>query len=373
MLAYLAGAGLLLPLLTVYSPRADSYKGKRIVAYEKGFLNWLKPEYGNMQDNMNFGRLSAGMYGMVQPFVETLGMRFSRSTDLSAEDLDEADVLVLFYPNRRWKKSQLDRIEEFVERGGSLLVAGEHTIHEAMKKPGAIRYPGEEEDDTLEAGDEWAGDEEGNRVNDLLERFRMQIAFDSAEFAVGGWLQSYATVSHPVTTGLGDERNTFGVVVGASVEAGWRARPMIVGRYGIGDVGDRDKQEGGSYMGNSRYDAGERLGDIVLASEKRVLRGRVVLFGDTSSFTNNLIVSGHPFTARLYAYLAAPGPLSPQSAWRQLPGMLLIAVAPNKERDRSIWLGSRSGTWPAKDPVASPSKLSGPERRRNPRSQKNQK
>ena len=135
MLAYLAGAGLLLPLLTVYSPGVGPYKGKRIVAYEKGFLNWLKPEYGNMQDNMNFGRLSAGMYGMVQPFVETLGMRFSRSKDLSAEDLNEADVLVLFYPNRRWKKSQLDRIEEFVERGGSLLVAGEHTIHEAKKKP----------------------------------------------------------------------------------------------------------------------------------------------------------------------------------------------------------------------------------------------
>ena len=144
---------------------------------------------------------------------------------------------------------------------------------------------------------------------------------------MGGWLQSYATVSNPVTTGLGDERNTFGVVVGASVEAGWRAHPMIIGRYGIGDVGDRDKQEGGSYMGNSRYDAGERLGDIVLASEKRVGRGRVVLFGDTSSFTNNLIVSGHPFTARLYAYLAAP-PRSRRSRHGvSSPGMLLIAVA----------------------------------------------
>ena len=94
----------------------------------------------------------------------------------------------------------------------------------------------------LEPGDEWVGEEEGNRVNDLVEHFDMQIAFDSAEFAVGGWLQSYATISHPTTTGLRDERNTFGAVVGAIVEAPWPARPMIMGRYGIGDLGDYSKR-----------------------------------------------------------------------------------------------------------------------------------
>jgi hypothetical protein len=324
--AAFALVAVLLPLTTVYSRLAGSYKGKKIVAYEKGFLNWLRPEYGNMVDNMNFGRLSVGMYGMVEPFVESLGMNFTRSKNLSAEDLKDADVLVLFYPNRRWSRSQVERIYEFVERGGSLLVAGEHTIHEARKKPGDIVYPGEEEP-TLEPGDDWIGDEEGNRVNDLMERFGMQIAFDSAEFAVGGWLQSYATVSHPTTAGLRDERNTFGAVVGASVDAPWPARPIILGRYGIGDLGDMSKSETGSYMGDSRYNAGERLGDIVLAAEKRIGHGRVILFGDTSGFTNNLTVSGHPFTARLYAYLASESAGNPQAPWRQTIGLLLLAAA----------------------------------------------
>ena len=80
-------------------------------------------------------------------------------------------------------------------------------------------------------------------------------------------------------------------------------------------------------MGDSRYNAGERLGDIVLAVEKPVGRGRVILFGDTSGFTNNLTVSGHPFTARLYAYLASNGGGNPQAMWRQaIGGELLVAA-----------------------------------------------
>jgi hypothetical protein len=326
-LVAIAAVAILLPLASVFSRGFGTYQGKKIVAYEKGFLNWLRPEYGNMLDNMNYGRLSVGMYGMAQPFVESLGMKFMRSKNLAAEDLEDADVLVMFYPNRRWRRSQVERIYDFVERGGALLVAGEHTIFEAKKKPGSIVYPGEEEDQELEPGDEWVGEEEGNRVNDLIDHFNMQIAFDSAEFAVGGWLQSYFAISHPTTTGLRDERNTFGAVVGATVEAPWPARPMIMGRYGIGDLGDYSKSDTGSYMGDSRYNAGERLGDIVLAVEKPVGRGRVILFGDTSGFTNNLTVSGHPFTARLYAYLASNGAGNPQAMWRQAIGGMLLAAA----------------------------------------------
>ena len=129
---------------------------------------------------------------------------------------------MLFYPNRRWKRSQLDRIYEFVDRGGSLLVAGEHTIHEEKKKPGSIRYAGEEDETEPEPGDEWVGEEEGNRVNDLIEHFDMQIAFDSAEFAVGGWLQTYATVSHPTTTGLATSETRLAAW---SVRRSWRHGP----------------------------------------------------------------------------------------------------------------------------------------------------
>jgi hypothetical protein len=332
-----------LALVTHYSAGPGDFRGKKIVAYKRGFLNWMKAEYGDMQSNMNFGRLSIGMYGMLRPFVESLGMNFRLSEELytpehiaadgetipAVDDLADADVLILLYPNRRWKQSQLDRIQEFVEEGGSLLVLGEHTIVDGVSKERETeRYAADEDKSRPPVpGDEWAGEEENAiRVNELLERFGIQIAFDSAEFAVGGWLQSYATVSHPTTAGIADERNTFGAVIGASINPDRLARPLVIGRYGKGDLGVETDEEGhGSYMGDSQYNAGERLGDLVLAAEKRVGRGRVIVFGDTSTLTNGVNISAHPFTGCLLAYLAAPQS-TPQDALPAVVGVVLLFV-----------------------------------------------
>ena len=48
----------------------DAYpaaRGKKIVLFEKGFLNWLRPQHGD------YGRLSIGMYGMVPDYLRSLG------------------------------------------------------------------------------------------------------------------------------------------------------------------------------------------------------------------------------------------------------------------------------------------------------------
>ena len=42
-LAAIAAVAILLPLATVFSRGFGTYQGKKIVAYEKGFLNWLRP------------------------------------------------------------------------------------------------------------------------------------------------------------------------------------------------------------------------------------------------------------------------------------------------------------------------------------------
>ena len=75
-------------------------------------------------------------------------------------------------------------------------------------------------------------------------------------------------------------------------------------------------------MGNGRYDPGEKLGDLILASEQSYGNGRIITFGDTSSFTNGITIGSHLYTSRLYGYLA--GRLSsPQAPWRQFLGLLL--------------------------------------------------
>jgi hypothetical protein len=279
---------MLLPVATTLHTKPLTMTGKKIVFYEKGFLNWLKPTHGS------YGRLFSGMYGMLPTFVESLGAKSIISPDLSQADLDNADALVLIFPNELWINGQLDRIERFVRRGGSLLVMGEHTT---------------------------ADPNGSNRFNEALVPTAMKVRFDSATFAVGGWLDSYEAISHPTTAGIGDDRNQFGVVIGASVDAKWPARPLLVGRWGWADRGDQASDR--AMMGNSRYDAGEKLGDIVLAAEQRLGKGRVVVFGDTSSLSNAINVSSHVFTSRLLAYLAGGTP-DAHPAWRQLVGMLIV-------------------------------------------------
>jgi len=287
-------AAVLLPLLAVVYPSPLRLEHKKVVFYEKGFLNWLKPTHGS------YGRLSSGMYGMLPVFLESLGARPLVSPALSETDLEDADVLAIIYPDEPWQQGQMERIHDFVRRGGSLLVFGEHTTRDPNGN---------------------------NRFNEVLAPTAMRIGFDCATFAVGGWLQSYDAISHPTTAGIGDDENQFGVVIGASVDARWPSRPLLIGRWGWTDFGDDASDR--AMMGNDRYDPGEKLGDVVLAAEQPMGKGRIITFGDTSGLTNAIDVSSYIFTSRLFAYLAGAGAQA-HAAWRQilslLAGAFLIAL-----------------------------------------------
>ena len=281
---------ILVPIVTVLYTGPVDAAGKKIVFYEKGFLNWLKPTHES------YGRLSSGMYGMLPAFVERLGAESLISAELSEDDLRDADALVLLYPDTPWTDGQLGRIDAFVRRGGSLLVMGEHTT----------------------------GDPNGaSRFNEVLAATAMRVRFDSGTFAVGGWLHSYETTGHPATVGQACDRNAFGVVIGASVEARWPARPLLIGRWGWADPGDVASER--AMMGNGRYDGGELLGDVVLAAEQPLGEGKVIVFGDTSSFQNAINVTSHVFTSRLLTYLAGDAPEA-HPWWRQLLGVLACVL-----------------------------------------------
>jgi len=313
-------------------------KGRKIVLYEKGFLNWLKPKHGE------YGRYSVGMYGMMPTYLRSLGLRPVISSDLSERDLKDASAVVLLFPNEPWKKEQLERLWSFVREGGTLLLMGEHTVLKAeepadkLARALAASTASKPATDDKQAPEEKADKKKGkkakpqkratplftdNPINQVLKPTAMRVAFDSATFAVGGWLQSYQTLSHPTTLGIDDQRNTFGVVIGASVLCRPPARPLIIGRWGWADPGDERK--GPSMMGDHLYDPGEKLGDLVLAAEQPLGKGRVVVFGDTSGLTNGLTVGCHEYTSRLFAYLVTRTG-TPQSAWRQVLGVCLAGL-----------------------------------------------
>ena len=278
----------IVPLLTTLAPGQSNLAGKRIVAYNRGYLDWERPVHDR------YGQASAGMYGMLPEFVASLGGRLEPSDEILSQDLAEADVLLLIHPVGPWPEDRLRRVREFVRRGGSLLVLAGTPVQEG---------------------------ELASSYNDLLERLfeptrGIEVRFDGAASATWHWQDSYAAVAHPAVSGIGDGRNRFGMISGPSIRVPWPARPILVGRWGWSDPGI-DSALNRVYQ----FDAGEKLGDVVLAAEQRLGRGTVVVVSDAFGFTNEGNVGSYVFTGRMLAYLAG-GAGNPQATWRQLLGLL---------------------------------------------------
>lgn len=280
-----AGLALILPLVAVFSPGRADLAGKTILVFDQGFIDWDVPEHGR------YGADSAGRFGMLPAFVESLGGRLVRSSKLEETELAAADVLVLLHPNRPWPKETLERVWDFVRQGGSLLVTAGPRLQDAQ---GASSF------------------------NEVLQPLGMEVRFDTTVSETESWRQAIVAAPHPTTLGLRGDRDRFGTAMAASIDICWRAWPILVGRWGWSDPGS-------DFLLTSRaeWDAGERLGDLVLAAERRVGRGRILTLGDTGCLTNSGTVRAYRFTGRLLAYLAGKA-AAPQAWWRQLAGLLAV-------------------------------------------------
>jgi hypothetical protein len=300
-----AASAVAIALCTTLSLSRSDLSGKTIVANQQGFLDWNKPQYDSP---------STGRFGMLPLFVESLGGTFVKSADFSAKDLEKADVLVLLHPNRDWSKQPeaLQRIWEFVRGGGSLLVVAGPEMHEGELK---------------------------SSFNDVLQPTAMRVRQDTALSETAHWEHACQTLAHPATVGIGDRRNRFGLAMGSSIEVRPPARPLLVGRWAWSEPGSdvvthrseaRATAEGGprpkaGTAGAAEYDAGEKLGDLVLAAEQPFGQGSVLVLGDTSTLHNDVIASSYTFAGRLLGYLAGR-PWTPQAWWRQWFGVLAMAA-----------------------------------------------
>ncbi|MEW6606999.1 MAG: hypothetical protein AB1414_06025 [bacterium] len=256
--------------MTFPHPSQKSVSKEKVVFYEKGFLNWDIPTFND------FGAYSGGMFGNLPLFVARIGFEPIWTKTITQKILNEAKILVMINIEEAIADDEKKAIWEFVEKGGSLLLLGDHTFY----KKGA-----------------------SNQLNDILEPVNIKYNFDSADYFIGGWLHSYQYLNHPITIGLEDIEDEPGIVVGASLKITHPAYPIIMGKYGYSDPGKEDNPEQ-AYLGNLDYDPNEQLGDIILVACQNYGQGKVLVFGDTSSFANSLLVFSHDFVNRVFSWLA---------------------------------------------------------------------
>ncbi len=272
-------------------PAAPRPAPLKVALYKEGFLNWMTPNH------QMYGSRSAGMFGNLPLLCERMGWRAEIIPNIDRETLADFDLLCLMNLKDPLPPDAPQAIWEFVERGGSLLSLGDHTFY---KHDGRLI------------------------INDPIRPANIRYAFDSAYYFIGGWLHSIRYRPHPTTAGLADRTNEAGCVVGASLDIRYPAAPVIIGKWGWSDPGDDAAVQQG-YMGNSRFDRGEPLGDLVLVAAQNVGRGRVIVVGDTSGFVNAIQAQTWPFTHRVFWWLGGGGRAG-LPFWRDVLGLGLLAA-----------------------------------------------
>ncbi|RRD95082.1 hypothetical protein EII17_04740 [Clostridiales bacterium COT073_COT-073] len=289
------------------NPESDK---SQVVFWDTG-IDFSLPTYER------YGLDQVGMFGALPHYLKRQGYESFRAKKLTTETLQSAKVLVILNPGRTPEPAELTAIWQFTENGGSVLLAGDHTCQEQ------IRWP----------------------INEILKPVGIELNFDSAVPFKELWGGQYQQASAPVLKGIQHEQ--LQIVVGASLTAGPRVKPLIIGREGFSDAGDLTNPENG-YLGNMHFNRGETIGDMLLAAEATYGRGTFMAFADTSPFQNTVLAYSYPLIDNIFAYLSQSqataaidnsiSQLLPAAESNAFPASAIIDLAylPSIARDKSL-------------------------------------
>jgi hypothetical protein len=244
----------------------------RVLLYDAGYTNFKIPQHGE------YGERSGGMFGLLPYLLQAAGHEVRISKDLTQlEGPNAPQVVALINIQEFLDAADKERLLRFVRGGGGLLGMGDHTGVAGIRGP----------------------------FNDLLEPLGMRLLFDSATFFGEGWSSALALRNHPLNRGVRDGEN-YQIWVGASLELAPNAAPVAVAKYGYSDFGDMSNLRM-AFLGDRRYNPSELLGDVVLVGESRLGAGKVLMFGDTSTYQNLALARSWDVVLRSIDHLARRG------------------------------------------------------------------
>ncbi len=259
-------------LTTFFYSDSDSNE-EEIVVYKKGTLgDWKKPEYGI------YGQQAYGMFGLLGKHLNESGYNVEiLDQNITNSTFENTKVFVVINLDESFTQDEHKLIWDFVESGGSLLVLGDHTDVGHMMKP----------------------------LNDLLEPVGIDFRFDSAmplnHNNQPQWFSCMKFFNHPVTENIPNER-WISISIGASLDISKGSFPILVGKHAFSDHGNYlnvDK----AFLGDYIYTRDEQLGDVILAAGSYYGNGKVIVFGDTSSFQNSVNMHSYRLVNNVFSWL----------------------------------------------------------------------
>ena len=227
-------------------------------------------------DNVGYG-YTPYIYGSVEMYLKLFGYNTEIFYELAAVPLDNFDAIILIHYNIASDYTTKKKIENFVFKGGSVFAVSDHTnIFNSM-----------------------------NETNKLLSFSALRIEDDICDslmhYSGKVWENSLGFLNAFSTHGINNEHD-IGVWGGASVSSNnLLAEPIVIAKYGLSDPADNSEMGvKNSFMGNRKFDIGERAGNIPLVYNTRYGEGNVVLFGDASYFQVPIMMYNWNFIAKLF-------------------------------------------------------------------------
>lgn len=228
-----------------------SLKGKSVLFFNEGGLDWARPQFGR------YGTFSSGMFGFWPLILEQCGATTgtTRTTLDLVDPATRPDLFVVINCDRVWSADDRSRIDSYLREGGACLVLGDHT--------------------------DVFGCQRG--LNSLLSGYGCSMRFDSAYHAASSWegCMRIQETGAPIRC----ERFVASHGIGASLDCTTRWTPILVGRHAFSDHGIRENVRG-AFLGNYHWDPIETYGDLTVAAWRAVSDGRLVVYGDTGAFQN---------------------------------------------------------------------------------------
>jgi len=277
-------------LTTFYPLEAkDGEQQTQVLFYNKNQL----VDYNTPKYSPSFQDIKTGMLGLLPAYLDALGyncnilvenktsffedlyeynndggylfnlsdyMSVFESEKITTQTLENTDIFVVVNLQELFTSEEKKVIWDFVTEGGSILVLGDHTDVGDIKEP----------------------------LNDFLSPVDVKYRFDSSiplNLDENNWSYCHQLMNHPICENVEMEYG-LQINIGASLNVSLSSFPIIIGKYALSDKGNYLNPDMAN-VGNYRYEEDEQIGDIILAASTYYGQGKIVVFGDTTSFINS--------------------------------------------------------------------------------------
>ncbi len=248
----LLSAALALAVVGAYGYQDPGHPKRGRVMIDEAHSNW---EWSTIAlDTESYGVQTVYNYSEMMRYFGHYYEDITNFDSLTTDVLAKTDVLILKTPTRPYAEAEVDAIVRFVEQGGGLWLVGDHTNIFGMS----------------------------SNLNRVARRFGMRYNYNAVVDLLTRGRQLYLhprLLAHPAVINM----PPLLLATSCSMQAPLSSRDVMIGQSLLADQLDYSQN---TFFGNFAPDPFEPFGTILQSAATTRGKGRVLLFSDSTVFSN---------------------------------------------------------------------------------------